>query len=252
MNCRDADKYLLAYIDGEFDGAESSEIEQHFKFCPACRRKVEFELWFKRGVKTANPPEVRAPASLRAAVHRTYREEQVRRIPWALKLAPAAAVVLVFAWIFFQPSIDISMPIVEASVDRHTDNTPFDVQSPDPKQVADYFTTRIKYAVRLPQFRHTNLELLGGRVATLRDAPVAYVAYQGNGRRYSIIAAPGLDRLPVIPESVRMRVNNRDVVITRHNGFLVVLWRAGDMVYSITSNDDESEVVDLVADAEFD
>ena len=43
MNCQDVQKFIHAYLDGEFDEREWATLAAHLEQCSGCRRMAEFE-----------------------------------------------------------------------------------------------------------------------------------------------------------------------------------------------------------------
>ena len=43
LECRDLSSFLPAYVDGEFEGTETAEIEDHLTGCADCRREVSMQ-----------------------------------------------------------------------------------------------------------------------------------------------------------------------------------------------------------------
>ena len=251
MNCRDVEKYLQAYVDGEFSEAEESEIEQHFKFCPVCRKNISFETWFKKGLKQSMPDR-NAPQSLRVQINRLLKDEKRKEFPLYLKLTPAVAIVLIFMGVIFFPDIEVSSPIVEATVDRHVNDLPFDVQSDDYQKINKFFREKIGQVIRIPSFRTSNIVIRGGRLGLVRKRSVAYLSFNRGERRYSMTAAPFKDFMDKFPGGRRRVVNNHDFFVTKHAGFNVVVWRNQQMIYSIVSDEGERDLVELAAAAEYD
>src|SRR5262245_32853837 len=42
-SCASIDSLVTPYIDGELSGAERAAVEQHIRFCPPCRSRVQAE-----------------------------------------------------------------------------------------------------------------------------------------------------------------------------------------------------------------
>ncbi len=246
MDCKDFEQYLQPYLDGEFTEGEEQEIESHFKYCPVCQQKVAFERWFKRGVRQAVTNE-EAPRALRAQVALSMMEQRKKSVPLAWKLAPAMAMALVFAVILFQPRIEIS-PIVEAAVDVHTKELPYDVQSPDYKTVRTYLRKKTGFAVPSVKFTNSRIELVGGRVDRVYNHSAAYYGFQREGRRYSLVVATDTGNHD-LAGTVR-RAGNREVYLDQRRGFNVVAWRDRKLIYTLVSDDNESNLMKAVETAD--
>ena len=138
MNCQDFEPFLFAYVDGEFDGPEKADADEHLCCCQACRSEVEEQRAFKRRLRevaastsSLNPP---APAALRESIGAALAKERApRRLPWVRPtvLVPAglaaAASVAVVVWLL-GASPEQTNALVAASIAHHQGDLPLDVQ----------------------------------------------------------------------------------------------------------------------------
>lgn len=119
-SCSQVNSLFQAYLDGELAGAEKSILEHHLRDCPACREELSeqnacaariFEalsderlVWGLRSRVLAHLPEMDPP--IKGSSHPTdpqfARRKQRSRFPGAL--VAAAAILLVFAALFFYTS----------------------------------------------------------------------------------------------------------------------------------------------------
>src|SRR5262249_20641919 len=92
MTCRDVERELEAYVDGELEPESARALHDHLDECAACRRRVSERQALGRLVRSA--PYYTAPDRLRARVlAQAGRPRSMRRtLTWA-----AAAVVVVSA-----------------------------------------------------------------------------------------------------------------------------------------------------------
>ena len=96
LECRDLSTFLPAYVDGEFAGTETAEIEDHLTGCAECRREVSVQEGLKAAVRRAAP--ALAPIELREAVREKLRDAEgppgrwdaFLRNPFGVGLAAAA------------------------------------------------------------------------------------------------------------------------------------------------------------------
>lgn len=66
IECEEAIRKLLEYLDGELDEGSQSQVEKHLETCRGCYSRAEFERRLRGLVaKTGSAP---APASLRLRV----------------------------------------------------------------------------------------------------------------------------------------------------------------------------------------
>lgn len=283
MTCEDFIPFIDAYIDQEFDEREHAEMEVHLSMCDECRERVEFELKLKRELKACL--EEKAPDSLRDRIFREIEiqatsaplpaEAEVARVITmptpspedsesdlgstqptrsrgfmraASILAPlAAAVALVFVLPSFTvaPAKSGQLPVVEQTVDWHVGNYPIEVTGPDAARVTQWFRNKVDFPVRLPQFADRQANLLGGRIAHVQDRRAAYLLYEIDGARMSVLVFNG-DGLTIPSDKIR-QVEGRDVAVLNNKGYEVAVLQDRGVTYTITSELSEDAFLDVVA-----
>ena len=96
LECSDLSSFLPAYVDGEFEGFETAEIEDHLTRCADCRREVSMQEALKAAIRRAAP--ALAPVELRQAIREKLRDaegpkgswDDFLRNPFGVALAAAA------------------------------------------------------------------------------------------------------------------------------------------------------------------
>jgi anti-sigma factor (TIGR02949 family) len=247
LDCRDLEPLLHAYVDGEFQDADRAEFEAHLAQCAGCRQRVSNEQLFREKLRAA--ATVRAPEALRAriteAVQREQRWSGVRRLVRSESVAVAAAAMAagVLAFIYGR---HLFQPLVHESVVRFQRDPPVEVRG-DEQQVQRWFAGKVDFNVQLPHLR--NVSVAGARISHLRDRDAAYVVYQGpRAHRVSLIVFDD-PRVPLemgLSGTVR-RIDDRDVLMANERGYNVALWRDNEIVYSLVSDLDERDIVDLLS-----
>lgn len=257
MNCQDFEPFLFAYVDGEFDGPEKADADAHLAVCEACRREVEEQRSFKRRMREVASGASAAPAALRERIEASLERE---RAPLALRryLRPAyvvpaglaaAAAVAVVVWLSGTSPAQANALIQEA-IAHHQRDLPLDVQAQgeQAQPVRDWLRGRVDFAPsRIPELR--NVALRGARLSQLNGHPAAYVVYGPRGagpgghlKRVSLLVfdAPDL-RLPA-----GRRIADHDVVLANQRGYNVAVWKDKEIAYSLVSDLDERDLVELL------
>jgi len=112
MNCRDVERRLSAYLDGELDGAAASALRGHLRICADCRRAADEQAALVDQLARLDPPE--PPAPLWNGILERLGEAEVadaHRSRWWLawhqlrrhalpSLAVAAAAVTLSIWVW--------------------------------------------------------------------------------------------------------------------------------------------------------
>jgi anti-sigma factor RsiW len=253
LHCREIESFLPAYVDGEFDAYERAEVESHLVDCAACQHAVRIQSAMKEAVKRAAPAV--APIELRRSVRLALREEEppgsrwdaVLRNPRSVGLLAAA----VGAAVWFLAG-GMSHPIfprnhsglVEDGIALHRRGLPLDYTASDVGSVQQWLAGRLDFAARVPRFRQ-GPALQGVRLSHLHSRPAAALSYAvPQGQRVTLLIADDPDDGDP-PGSVR-RLPGRQVWLSRTRGYNVVSWRTDEIVYSLISDLDESDVLQLV------
>lgn len=253
MDCRELERSVDAFLDGEFDERERAEAEAHLAGCPACRGMVEGQGRIRDAVRAklreamaAPAPAGCAPAALRERLTRTLAKE--KRPLWRRALAPlpmatvaacAAGVLVVLASHTGNPDL------LEDAIRNHHRGLPLEV---DAAAMPGWFAGKLDFHPSLPHFT-SGVRVEGARLSNLREWPAAYVRYQlprgqaglfivdDPGRRFD---APGRD----------VRLGNEVVRVASAKGYNVAIWRQDEIVYSLVSDLDEDSLFRLVEAAQ--
>jgi anti-sigma factor RsiW len=243
--CRDLEPLIHPYLDGEFEAVDQQERELHLATCAHCQAQVCAERALRTRLKVACAAI--APAALRARIEEgLYREKRLGALRrWARPelLAALAACAGFIAWLSGR---SLFSPLLEDAVSRHTHQLPVEVRG-DAAQLQRWFTGKVDFNVRLPALRNVNLE--GARISHIRDHSAALVQYGGpREHRVSLFVfddprAP----LELVGAGVRRTsIENHDVMLMQSRGYNVALWRDNEIVYSLVSDLDERDILELL------
>ena len=94
MDCREFQKFVHVYLDGELDDRDRGEIEGHLRECQPCRGQARFEHWFRDGVKKSVSHDA-PPADLQARIRAQLAKAPSPRSPALRGFAGPIAAMLV-------------------------------------------------------------------------------------------------------------------------------------------------------------
>lgn len=255
IDCAELGRSAETLVDGELLEREQAEAEAHLATCEGCRRSVEALRRTRAAVRQRlrealgpGSPRGRAPAALRARLHQALARE--RRPWWRRALSPlplaAAAACAAGALLVLYTHVD-SDPLAEEAVARHRRDLPLEVTtaSVGPESVAGWFRGKVDFATRPPEFRKSDVRLVGGRISHIKDRPAAYMRYQLPHGQLGLFIVEDPDRrlggsgrpLHVGPATVRMM---------NAHGYNVAVWRDDRIVYSLVSDLDAPALERLV------
>lgn len=258
MSCDDFSPFIDAYLDQEFDDRERADMEAHLSMCLSCRRQVDVQMALRTQIKRCLS-DVKAPADLRSRIlcqletssceaakaRATESSRKLMRYGWiAGPLAAAIALVVLLPTFTVAPAESGELPVIEQTVDWHQGNYPLEVITSSPAEISGWFRGRVDFSVRPPHFPSHSANLLGGRIAHVEDRRAAYLLYEVDGQRMSVLLFQG-DGLKVPAESVRT-LGPRDVVMLKQKGVGVAVLQDSGVTYTFTSELPESRLANLV------
>jgi anti-sigma factor RsiW len=242
MRCEDVDRFVPAYVDGEFEDEERVHLERHIAGCPRCREVVSFQTLFKTHLRARlRRPE--PPATLRAGVLASLdradaagegpRGKLWRRMLPGLSMATAAAVVLLGV----SSGGKASVPWVEEAARAHEKNLPVEVGGSD-ENIRDWMIGKVSVPVRPPQFQ--NMALVGGRMWHVQSRDAAQLTYRIATRRMSTT----LSIIVFDPQGTDL--DEGAVQVGEIRGTNVVVTRRGGVGYAFASDLAKAELLHLV------
>jgi anti-sigma factor RsiW len=133
--------------------------------------------------------------------------------------------------------------IVRESLSWHRRQVPIEVTGPDSQRINHWFKGKVDFRVKAPRFDRRGLRdvnLLGARLSNVRDRQAAYVVYEVDGSKVSVLI---FDRNGERPRPV-MRAAERGFY--NAGGYNVAVVEQQGVTYSITSDLPQETHVKLV------
>ena len=247
FGCRELSALLPLFVDGEFEQAERSTIEQHLATCSSCARQVHALRAFKNSVARSvqRHDALQVPPGLTGRIRR--RTQRARAARNALRLAAPASAAAIIIGFFTVATSNAYSPIVNESLQRHMDNAQVDFASPSPRRIERTLMRRLGRPVRVPTFRSPRIAFRGARLVRLQNKPAAYLVYGTPRSRISVLAMPDPSgQFADHNDSLGPSNVNRPLLVERHNGFNVVVWHQRGTLYSMVSDLDSHEMMRLL------
>lgn len=240
---------LQAYLDGELPVPDMLDVQLHLDRCPTCAWVSEEERAFRRRLRRGLP-RVMPPTGLRERVRRellraTRKGRAARYVQqFAWGAAGSAVALLVLLW---ASGIGGSEPDLAADLVSHHRlfsqlETPAELVSHSRAEVAGWLRRQLSFSAPVPDFSQAGLWLVGARLATNRDHPMAHVLYEKGRTLLSLYVLPGSE--VSLPRRGRMVLEGREVVIREAAGHQVVLGRSGRFVFAVVSTLDREAVLE--------
>ena len=227
MNCKEASRYLGAYLDRELDLCRHRELEQHLSSCPECSCHVQ-ELQELRSFFVAGAP-YQAPPQLRVKVLAAIRQEEEKRRsaffywPWVY----AAAVVVLssfLAWNILFPGTQSG--VLREAVQRYSESlSPVqaaDIASANPQVVKTWLAAKLDFVPPVVGFPASGYSLAGARVDSIQNRPVATLVYKHGDDVVTLFCWP--------PRRNRLSKSNHTI-----DGYHVSTWSNAECNYILVS-----------------
>jgi anti-sigma factor RsiW len=202
-SCKDVDRLLTPYLDGEAGVAEAREVDAHLVACPGCAGRAAAERTARRVLRVrAEALSARAPDSLRrrcAALAPLRRPGVWAWLGWRpAALATASLVVLIvgatlaFGVVTHSPALLVA----ELTLDHLKCFALSEPHGPaDPDAVAAQLQADYGWQLTIPaSLPRERLTLMGARRCLSTDGTLAHVLYRHDGHPLSLFMLPRTSR----------------------------------------------------------
>jgi anti-sigma factor RsiW len=260
-SCEEIRPLVREATRGGLDEATRARIYGHLAGCPTCRSVAEEERGLDRLLEQRLPryaaplplkrrlegrlaaaDEPAPPTPRRAAL----RPAALRWLAPGLIAAAAAAAVVVLAPRGQGPAP--GEPLVAEAVADHLRmvyrDHPVDIESGGPHQVKPWFTGRLDFALPTVFAGNDEFTLEGGAVGVYIDRQAAELVYKRQLHKISLFVyrAEGLSFPKADRPMGRAMASVRQV-----RGFSVIVWRDGELGYTLVSDLNETDLMRLGA-----
>lgn len=259
-SCLELRERITVWVDGELaDRRDLAALEAHLRECDSCRTYAEAEAATKTLVRAAyvGPVEVgrlrgRIRGTLQAAGAPKRRPWQLRmpRLAWGA-LAAGLLVAVAIGYVAVRPERPVeASPLVRAAVTDHVEcmlgRLPLEVTTTDPAEVGRWLRERLARPVVLPALVPEGAGKMSTRTARLAMAEGAQILFDRGGRMLSLFIMPGSEVTGALGRSAPRE--GREFFVNEVEGYTVVFWRQGDLLYCLVSDGDEEEVLGFAAE----
>ena len=220
---------IHAYFDGELDAASALSVKQQIDADPRLAAELASISALQKALRASFPREP-ISGNLRARIMAAvgYRHRLARPTWSAMAASVLLAVVLSSGstWIALreQQGDEIATEIVDSHLRSLMSQKPTDVASSERHIVKPWFNGRIPQAPRVIDLSTAGFPLMGARIDVIGSVPVPTLVF---GRRLHVISLTAVPRSSSLPQPM----SNRSL-----NGYNVVSWRSGEMIYWATSD----------------
>jgi anti-sigma factor RsiW len=250
MTCDEARDRLLSARRGRLSPEEARALAAHLEGCAACRAEDAADRALDEALASRLPRHA-APAALKAKLSASARPPSRWRA--AVPAIAAAVAVAASVSLYYERAViprvravaQLETEVVNDHLRLVTREQPLPVESGGIHQVKPWFTGKLDFAPVVPFSGDDEFPLQGGAVSWLLDRKAA--AFEFKRRLHTItllvFRAEGLR----FPGGASVSMGHAEAHRLKLRGFNVVMWRDGDLGYSLVSDVDGAELLTLGA-----
>ena len=197
MDCREVERLLDAYLDGELEPAVSTSVRTHVDACAACRERLANLESLGRLVRRA--PYYQAPEALRARLTQARPRSRATShlLAWAAAVVMVASLggsVLILKSSRVPRTLDsvdaMAQEVVSSHVRALMGEHLFDVRSTDQHTVKPWFLGKLDFAPPVTDLAQAGFPLTGGRLDYVAGRPAAALVYTRGQHTINVFVWP--------------------------------------------------------------
>jgi anti-sigma factor RsiW len=247
MNCHDVKLLIQPYADGELEALRMREAEEHFRACPACAQSLAALQSLKKSVGS-DSLFFNAPNALRQNLRAQLRAQAgatPERKSWNWNFVPtasigfaAACLALMLTVIANRPSAQqrLAQEVVAGHVRSLMANHTLDVVSTDRHTVKPWFNGKLDFSPPVKDLAAQDFPLIGGRLDYLDGHTTAALVFQRNKHVINLFIWPANE------------TDSKPVEAAPIQGYSLVHWSEGGMVFWAVSDLNEANLMDFARD----
>ncbi len=243
MNCEIWQDNIDAFVDSELPTDTAAQFQEHLRSCPACssetlarqRLKIETRLAGRRFAPSAE---------LQVCLRQRFEARRARWawLPAATGAVAVAALAIIIGMVWRQRASqqDIVSQLVDQHVQTLASSNLVDVVSTDQHTVKPWFAGKVPFSVDIPNLSGTQFQLMGGRVAYVKQTPAAQLVFGIRKHKISVFIMRDSGEV--------MRLAN-DTGPVRRAAFTTQTWTEDGLRYFVISDvnpDDMRQLCDLL------
>ncbi len=249
MDCKDVEKFLYSYIDGELSKDDLFEFESHLKNCSQCMNLFNYEISFKNKIKECVIPQ-KAPDYLKQKIAKGTEFSFIKFKDNLFTFKTVSAIASVFVIMFFiSPSFMGYATIDEENLSDFSKS--MQVFSSDSERLSNWTDEQSAERFQLLKYNSNKLKMnpIGAVIKkdnNLGKVPLYFYHYKGEKLMYKKVKGT-LN----FKDYVKYDIDGKTYYITNNNGFYNVYWKSKNNFFSLTTKLNYNNVLNVVNSIDF-
>ncbi len=231
MNCLQAGTLIEAFMDGELDVSQQSQVQAHLESCESCSASLKRLRQISDAIH-AQPLKYEPDPGLQERVLKALRREAntavfpSRRPYWMwMAIAACALLTMASAWLFLASRVGnreanlVAREVISSHVRSLMGNHLMDVPSTNQHTVKPWFNGKLDFSPNVKDLASGGFRLIGGRLDYIGGRPVAALVFQHNQHMINLFTWPANESTIKPSTGVAM------------NGYNSVHWSESGMSY---------------------
>jgi anti-sigma factor RsiW len=250
--CRETQEHLQDFMDSALPPEQEARLLAHLEACSACSAELALQREMRSRV-AAEVPRLEVPAELRRKVQEIMTPREARiwgvlprpALQWGMAAAVLVLISLVSVMLLTRGPRERIPPIVIEAVNDHRSfamrvNPPA-LPTADRQQVRQLVEAKVGFQIDPPIGQRAGLRLVGGDVTYFLDRKVACILYGKGSNLVTLLVfrgegidmnQPGIQQVKGVP-----------IYAASYEGTGMILWKQGDLVYSLISELPQDELL---------
>lgn len=254
-SCQEIREHLQELMDAALTPDLEARLRAHLETCPACAGELALQRQIRRRV-AAELPRREPPVELRRKVQEILAPRQTK--PWALLPRPVLQWGMAVAALILIVLVPLTLlnrgpgeripPILFEAVNDHRSFAmrvnPAALPTADRHEVREWLQAKVGFEIDPPLGPRGELRFMGGDVSFFLERKVACLLYGKGDKLVSLFVLP--DEGVEVPQKGFRQVDGIEVYVASQNGYGVVLWKEGNLLYSLVSDLPQEELLGVV------